>query len=381
MILLIAPRLGFHGGVERHVHDLAAGLRSRNRSVALVYASEDGRDPEGYSKAFDEVVPLGSSRSLLRESAFVYVHKVDDPKVWDFVPQATPIAFAVHDHDTTCIRSHRYVPIGRTPCNRAPGLACVTQGCVLVRTPGRRLGWGVRDPFSLARRIRTLSRRASLVACSAFLRQTLLDAGVAPDRVRVVHPVPPPESTAIRPPTEERMVAFSGQIIRGKGLDLVVRALPDLPGVSLIVAGDGNDRPFVESLANRLGVRDRLAFLGPQAPDKMTEFYDRARVVVVPSRWPEPFGMVGVEAMRRGRPVVGAWHGGIPEWLTPGETGLGFRPGDVEDLTVAIGEALDPVTHARLVAGALARATHAFRFETMIDQLLALFETLGSSGR
>jgi glycosyltransferase involved in cell wall biosynthesis len=238
----------------------------------------------------------------------------------------------------------------------------------------------VRNPFSLARRIRALSRRASLVTCSAFLRQTLLDAGVAADRVRVVYPVPPPESAAVCAPTEKRVIGFSGQIIRGKGLDLVVRALPGLAGVSLIVAGDGNDRPFVESLANRLGVRDRLDFLGAQAPEKMTEFYDRARVVVVPSRWPEPFGMVGVEAMRRGRPVVGAWHGGIPEWLSPGETGLGFRPGDVRDLTVAIDEALDPTTHARLCAGALTRATHAFRFETMIDQLLALFEPQGPGG-
>jgi glycosyltransferase involved in cell wall biosynthesis len=58
----------------------------------------------------------------------------------------------------------------------------------------------------------------------------------------------------------------------------------------------------------------------------MEAHYARARVVVVPSLWPEPFGLVGVEAMARGRPVVGIDRGGIREWLAHGETGLRVEP-------------------------------------------------------
>jgi glycosyltransferase involved in cell wall biosynthesis len=375
VIVLVSPRLGFQGGVERHVHDLAKGLRQRGHTVALAFLDR-GHDAARYASAFDSCIPLQDAGSVLGQASFVYVHKVDPGRSMALVPKDVPVAFAVHDHDATCVRSHRYVPVGRKPCTRAPGVGCLTQGCVLVRARGSRAGWELRNPFRLARETRLLSRRAHLVACSAFVRTTLLQAGVAPGRVRVVHPVPPEDDASVLPAPEAHVVVFAGQVIRGKGLDLVVEALRALPDVRLLVAGDGPDRAHVQALARHASVDTHIEWLGSCPPEAMNRIYDRARVVVVPSRWPEPFGMVGVEAMRRGRPVVGAWHGGIPEWLNHGETGLGFRPGDAQDLAEALRLCLEPSTHDRLARAALHRSQHAFRFSSMLDEVEGLLKTV-----
>ena len=101
----------------------------------------------------------------------------------------------------------------------------------------------------------------------------------------------------------------------------------------------------------------------------MAALYDRARLVVVPSRWPEPFGMVGVEAMRRARPVVGARHGGIPEWLADTVTGWMFEPCTHRDLARVLQRAVKSPHYAETAARARESATTRFSFAGMLDQL------------
>jgi glycosyltransferase involved in cell wall biosynthesis len=73
-------------------------------------------------------------------------------------------------------------------------------------------------------------------------------------------------------------------------------------------------------------VAERVRFVGWCGAEEMEERYAQARIVVVPSVWPEPFGLVGIEAMAAGRPVVGIDRGGIRDWLAHGETGLRVAP-------------------------------------------------------
>ena len=372
MIVLAAPRLGFHGGVERHVHDLAIGLRSRGHRVALVHAPEKGRDVEAYVRAFDVVEPFDRAASLLSEARVVYAHKVEDETLLDAVPKSARLILAVHDHDLTCIRAHRYLPLTNVPCDRAPGMSCVTHGCVVVRSRESRCGVAMRDPFARARATRALARRAPFVACSAFVRRTLIDAGVSAGRVRALHPVPPDDLVPATQAPRDPIVGFVGQIVRGKGLDLLVEAIARLPNVKLVVAGTGNGLDDVRARVAKLGVSSRVDFLGAVAPSEVRAIYDRVRVVAVPSRWPEPFGMIGVEAMRRGRVVVGARHGGIPEWLDDGVTGIAFTPGDVGDLTSALARALFGSDYESLAAAGSDRARTLFSFTRMLDNVEAV---------
>jgi glycosyltransferase involved in cell wall biosynthesis len=238
----------------------------------------------------------------------------------------------------------------------------------------------LRDPFALARRTRALARRAPLVACSLFVRRTLIEAGVAPERVRALNPVPPEDATAVTPPPGEPIIGFVGQVVRGKGLDLLLKALARIPGAKLVVAGSGNGLAAERARIARLGLSDRVELLGAVAPAEVRSVYDRVRVVAVPSRWPEPFGMIGVEAMRRGRVVVGARHGGIPEWLDDGVTGIAFRPGDIGDLSSALSRALFGSSYDALAAAAHTRAQARFSFARMVDQVEDVLGVAANAG-
>jgi len=109
----------------------------------------------------------------------------------------------------------------------------------------------------------------------------------------------------------ENLVLFAGQIIRGKGVDLLLKALAKLTvPFECLILGDGNHRPYCQRLCTRLNLAERVQFRGFVPADELQKFYVDASVFVVPSVWPEPFGMVGPEAMRYGLPVVRLRRGG-----------------------------------------------------------------------
>jgi glycosyltransferase involved in cell wall biosynthesis len=134
---------------------------------------------------------------------------------------------------------------------------------------------------------------------------------------------------------------FAGQIIRGKGVDLLLKALAKLKvPFECLILGDGNHRGYCQRLCARLNLADRVQFRGFVPPDELQRFYLDASVFVVPSVWPEPFGMVGPEAMRYGLPVIAFDVGGIKEWLIHGENGYLARWMDTSCFAARIEELL-----------------------------------------
>ena len=100
-------------------------------------------------------------------------------------------------------------------------------------------------------------------------------------------------------------------------------------------------------------------------------------MLVVPSRWPEPFGMVGIEAMARGRPVVAFANGGIPDWLDDGNTGFLVPAADITRMTSSIQALIDDVSLAARMG--LACATHvqnSFSHQAFLDQIKQQMEQI-----
>ena len=271
--LLVAPSGRFRGGVERHVHDLAVGLRERGHEIALAVARRRAVRRSAFVAPFTRVELLASLSSGARAVDVVYAHK---PIVADALVAAAavaPVFVAVHDHDLTCVRSHRYLPVSLEPCHRPPGVACVTHGCCVVRSQGP-LKVALKSPFALRADLHRLADAARFVAASQYLADRLTDAGVAASRVDVIHPATRDEPSTITPPPADRALLFVGQLVRGKGLDLLLRALPSLVA-DLVVAGDGSGRAEAEALARELGVGARVRFLGAVAPRlAMPALYD-----------------------------------------------------------------------------------------------------------
>ncbi len=121
----------------------------------------------------------------------------------------------------------------------------------------------------------------------------------------------------------------------GKGIDTVIQALPKVleavPHASLVVVGDGDQRPWLENLAAQLGVRQKVRFVGHVEERELREFYRQAELFVMPSRQ-EGFGLVFLEAMAFGKPVVGGAFGGTLDVVVEGVTGYIVPYGDVDAL-------------------------------------------------
>jgi glycogen(starch) synthase len=160
-----------------------------------------------------------------------------------------------------------------------------------------------------------------------------------------------------RRPSEEITIGFIGRVAAHKGADVAVRAtalLAERHGVRarLVVAGAGQDdflRELTE-LATQLDIGDRVELVGPQDAAGLARLLGSLHVVVVPSVWEEPAGLVAVEAALAKVPVVASAVGGIPEILREGREALLCPPGDADAFAAALATTLtDPAaTEARV---------------------------------
>jgi glycosyltransferase involved in cell wall biosynthesis len=161
----------------------------------------------------------------------------------------------------------------------------------------------------------------------------------------------------------EQVVLFVGRLAKKKGVEYLIRAFPDVlarhPSARLVVVGDGPCRGELEALSSQLRLQDRVHFAGAQPPATLPRFYQSSRLFVGPSVVArsgdtEAFGLVFVEAMAAGCPVVGTAVGGIPEVVIAGRTGLLVEPESPASLAAAINRLLDSPAEAGRM-GALAQ--------------------------
>jgi glycosyltransferase involved in cell wall biosynthesis len=163
-------------------------------------------------------------------------------------------------------------------------------------------------------------------------------------------------------------------------VDLVIRALPALvanhPQLKYVVIGDGEDRVRLEELAQSAGVGAHVSFLGHVPEETLKEEFSRCTVFVMPSA-KEGFGMVFVEAMAYGKPVVAARAAGATEVVEHGRTGMLVEYGDVAGLTTALDELLgNPELRRRLGEAGHLATQGKFSFESYCDNWFAVCEDL-----
>jgi glycosyltransferase involved in cell wall biosynthesis len=182
-------------------------------------------------------------------------------------------------------------------------------------------------------------------------------------------------------------VLFVGRLVERKGVSHLVAALArldrDVPA-RLVIVGEGPERPRLEQEARRLGVADRVELRGRVSGDELAAAYASASVFVLPSVLDargdtEGLGVVLLEAMHHGVPVVGSRIGGIPDIVVDGESGLLVPPGDAEALAGAIRAlARDPVLAARLGEGGRERLRTHFSWDAIIRRWEDLYREVAT---
>jgi glycosyltransferase involved in cell wall biosynthesis len=191
-------------------------------------------------------------------------------------------------------------------------------------------------------------------------------------------PALPPSPPPLDPP---RLLAL-GRLVPEKGFDVSIDAMPAVlarhSAARLTIAGDGSERAALERRAERLSVSQAVEFPGWVDPDDVPALITRSSLVVMPSRWREPFGLVALQAAQAGRPIVATRRGGLPEIVIAGETGLLVDGDDPRALAEAIVSLLDrPETAARMGAAARERAERCFGWEPFVDAYDSLYRRLG----
>jgi glycogen(starch) synthase len=171
-----------------------------------------------------------------------------------------------------------------------------------------------------------------------------------------------------------------------KGFDVAIRAMPAVlarfPSARLAIAGDGPARPALERLASEAGVADCVDFLGWIHPDRVLALMNESTMVLMPSRVPEGFGLVALQAAQMRRPVVASGVGGVTEVVVHDETGLLVAPADEGALADAIIALLgDSARAERLGRAGRRRAETELGWEGHVDAYDALLRRLATGDR
>lgn len=382
-ILFVNEKAGYFGGVEQNVADSARALQESGADCHLAYAELTNRDPDGYREIFRDTVrcreisPGGdggqSFAAIMRQVQpdVVYLHKVASLNFFLPFVGAVRAVRMVHDHDLCCPRRHKYFLFSSRVCHHRAGWRCYLDAAFLERDHGSALRFrltGIRPKLEEMKRNFHLD---AVLVGSRFMQQELIQNGFSKNKVHILPPVVPAQNLHPTPVPDAATILYVGQLIRGKGVDLLLQSLKRVRcDFKAIIVGTGNAEQGLRALCSRLGLDAKVEFRGWVDHAALEAYYAGARVVAVPSRWPEPFGMIGLEAMRQGRPVVAFAVGGIPDWLQDGVTGCLVAEQDVAAFARALERLLsDPETAREMGRAALAAAHEKFAFDRYLQAL------------
>jgi glycosyltransferase involved in cell wall biosynthesis len=326
------------GGIENYTRNLFVELEKQGHTNVLVVA---GKLLDRLHSAERSVYPLPSivdfspaaSDELVRNLAEIierenpdiaYLHTAMNKAACALLLQRLPTVYFAHNYAAFCPSGALYYRHTNAICefDTAPNLGCLSnayvQGCN-TRRPKQLLA-----SYKLAQETKAWTQLTDAVVCdSEYVKERHIRAGFARDRIHVLpSPVLIPSAPSPPPPVRDT-VLFCGRLVQNKGLETLVEAMPAIDqSVRLLIAGEGPLRVPLRARAVALGLGNRVEFLGQLSETELSRIYARAAVVVFPSEWPEPLGMVGPEALAHGRPVVGTATGGSSEWLKAEVTGL-----------------------------------------------------------
>jgi glycosyltransferase involved in cell wall biosynthesis len=368
-ILVAANRRGVIGGVETYLQELIPALRCRGHEVGLVFQepTTDTLAVDGDGTAGPAWEANADTRpAILREIGVwrpdvVYNHGLTDPDLEQALQDAFPTVLFAHGYFGTCVsatKCHGFPKV--RACSRVLGPACLA--LYLPRRCGGLNPLTMFRQYALQRRRHALLKRYGAVfVASQHMLSEYANHGVYPNRLHVVPLFAPGIAADPNPPVERLRtdrILFVGRLINLKGGEFLVRALERAAKylgkpLTLVVAGSGPEQEKLQNLAHRLGLA--AEFHGWVDRSQCVALMRGADLLVVPSLWPEPFGLVGLEAGCVGLPAVAYDVGGIRDWLRPGESGE-LAPGDpptVNGLAAALVRALDnPLHRTRLARGA-----------------------------
>lgn len=371
------------GGVESYLATIVRELAARGHDLRTLHQSAAAQKPHwapGLPSSCVEQLGLDRAVEGLRrwQPEVCYSHNMGALATERRLLDEWPVVKMMHGYFGTCISGQKTHALPTTSaCCRTFGPAClpiyVARRCGGLSVPAVIGGyrWSVRQ--------RALFQRyRAIVVASEHMRREYERHGAEGARLHVLPLFSTLDSVDPRAPCGSA-VLFAGRMTPLKGGQVLVAALAHAAKrlgrpVPLLLAGDGPQRESWQRLAQAAGVPAlSTGWLGPDARGTV---YSQAALLALPSLWPEPFGLVGLEAASLGIPAVAFDVGGVREWLEPERSGVLVAP---EDGSVGLGAAIaalmaDPGRlralgdGARRVAARLSPGAHVDRLEHVLGE-------------
>ena len=382
-ILFINEKGGFFGGVEQNISFVAAALQKRGHECSLIY-SQKSSNSEIFFKDFKKVyeyrgmekydkLVLQDCHNFIRNlnPDVIYLHKVKDLNICESLLDDFRILRMIHDHDLCCPRKHKYFIHNGKTCQHPVGLRCYADLAFLERRKNNYFGFGFNNINQSMQNIIRHKKLEHLIVGSHYMMNELVINGIDKTQISILPPCVPRPIIEWQPLPPNNNILFVGQLIRGKGVDLLIESLAHISEEFYCqIVGAGNAAPVIRKKIISLGLDSKVEIIDWVENKELSAFYNNAKVVVVPSRWPEPFGMVGIEAMHYGRPVVGFDVGGISDWLKHDMNGLLVREQDTKAMGLAVNSILEDDLFAnRLAKNAFNYSRRTYGFNEHIENL------------
>jgi glycosyltransferase involved in cell wall biosynthesis len=386
------------GGAESYIKGVVTALESAGVELAMLSEQESAPDRESIELSAGSptwcVSEIGEQAALAAMCAWrpdvVYVHLIESPALEAQLLEVAPAVLFAHSYHGMCISGEKTFKFPDVrPCGLPFGWKCL-----LHFYPHRCGGlspitmW--RDYLKQSERHSILPKYSAIATASEHLRRVLIANDVKPERV---HKIPMMLSATFAEPGNQmsasradgaKRILFVGRLGRLKGAGILLDSMPAVAAalnsqINLTFIGDGPARAAWKEHARRVQARDArisIHMAGWKKPQEIRSALAETDLLVVPSVWPEPFGLVGPEAGRLGVPAAAFDVGGISEWLVDGVNGE-LAPGNpptAQGLADAIVRCLrDPAVYQRLHAGAL-KISQRFDTRLHVQSLIAIFQ-------
>jgi glycosyltransferase involved in cell wall biosynthesis len=387
----MSPLWGHYGGREQYVLTCVEELVRRGHACAIAYGRRSIKQlaellppiPQYQLRAYSEFESDQDNMEVehlnrvleIEKPEVVFMSDIKNYALMNCLVSYGGLVPMSHDNFLSCMRTVTTTYLRRAPCEHSLGKRCLLHGCFLKKNTN---GGLMVNNLSRHQRLLDIYRNLKIhVVASNYVKDRLLQHGFRPSQVRVIpYFTDMTPSVVARSESKPPLILFVGRIDRYKGVEYLLRALAHVSTpFKCEIIGDGDRVPYCKSVASMLDLEDRVKFLGWLEQEEIVDRLRSAYVQVVPSVWPEPFGIVGLEAMTCSKPVIAFDVGGISDWLKNGENGYLVPAKNTAVLAERIEELLkDSWTAARMGTNGYHLVTSRFPKEQHFDLLMSCFE-------
>ncbi len=387
-LLHLNDHLRWAGGIETWLLTVLPLLQSRGITSSVLFAHgeaslvHDGRCVPGIgSNRFTD--DHGTARAVAAEiadvkPAVIHINGIQNlGAMRACLDSGTPVIMTGHDYRTICPASMFYHKRTQTTCHRTCGPGCVTttlrKHCLTPRPrPAayyyRRARWTMRHA----------DRFAKLIAPSQGAATRFLAAGFASDRVQVLPYFCPMEPALVPRLIPERpTLTFIGRLAENKGWQTFIQALGKLPPTwqGIIVGPLTEDlETRARQLAEQAGCGNRLSLQPWAGRDEVRRVLQNTTIFTFPSLWPETLGIVGLEALSQGVPVIASDIGGVREWLEDGANGFLVPPGSADAIARTAQQIIETDSLEAFGKRGIQTIRERFSADQHVDRLTKIYE-------